>query len=929
MATIVTNISNISISVKGKNTSTANISWTQPSLPDGARINSCILTGSASSFTTGNKGATLTIGNISVNSGSSFNINLGTNISTTSIQASFKGSHNQTNTSVTLSNLTYTIDYTDPSNLRTVTFVDWDGTVLKTESIEIGTSATAPADPVRNGYNFIGWDGDFSNVTEDVTITALYELIPVVLNDFPPFTNEGWYLDADCTNTLTETYSYGFTTTIDSGWIGYYIPVPEDWYGKAVYIKIDSITENASLVIQTTDTFDEIFALNSTKLEGEARIIPGKTYIIFFRTNYLGVGDTLVTGAYGEILRELENVSSFTLSSQELPIPQGAAKTIKANIVPEDAMYNFEWTIDNPIASLGATGLFCNILGSELGTATLTATDTLTGLNQSCTINVIENTGRKENIFPPFNIAGTWYLDSTCSLNSMSEYSCSFNATMTWAGIAIDMPESWYGRKILLKCEGLSDSACFYIQEADTWSELGVLTPDTTSIELELPARETYSVIRLVLQAPSTPGEVSITNIEAYYLDEETFDNSNCVVFENRVVGYRKEDHTTPVEGAIICSTVNNVTSAIANATAGQTIYLRQGVYTFPSTLTIGCSGTGNNWISIESYPGETAIISGSTINFTSSAKYVSFSHLTVSDLYDLHWGSAVRISGGASYINLHDLEIYNINCREIVGDDTSGCNPLVIYGDSSTPITNITVHNCFIHDCDTGWSEALTLNGNVENCTISNCTITDITNIGIDFAGNYEWTGTVGDPNNQTRFCVVENCLVMNCQSPYATSAGLYSDGARDNTFRYNVIYNCQCGIELGSEQPGSVSENFHIHNNLIIDSGRCIGIGAYLETGAQNRNGYIYNNTLVCGDNNKENYGLYVERTDNVNFYNNIVYGTPNTKLFSNGYNSKVNMGNNCWYQAGGSKPSNDSTGIFADPLFKANDLTIYGDY
>ena len=929
MATIITNISNVSISVRGKNTSTANITWTTPSIPEGAVINSCTLTGKASSFTTGNKGATLTINGTSVDSNSSFTINLGTNISTTSVTASFIGGHNQTNTSVTLSELVYTVDYIDPSTLKTVTFVDWNGEILKTQQVTIGEAATAPSNPVRDGYTFIGWDTDFSNVTEDLTVTAQYELIPVELNDFPPFTNEGWYLDADCVNTLLETYSYGFTTTTTTGWVGYYIPVPEEWYGKVVSVKIGSITENASLVIQTIDTYDEIFALNSTKLEGQVRVVPGKTYIIFLRTNYLGTGDVLVTGVSGEILSELANIDSLTLSAQELEVPQNAAKTIKANVAPTDAMYNLEWTIDNPIASLGSTGLFCNILGSELGTATLTVTDTLTGLSQSCVINIIENTERKENIFPPFNITGTWYLDTTCSLNSVSAYGCSFNAQSTWSGIAIDMPESWYGRKILLKCESLSENACFYIQEADTWSELGVLTPDTTTIELELPPRETYSVIRLVLQSPSAAGEVSITGIEAYYLDEEVIDTTHCVVFENRIVGYRKQDHTTSVEGAVICSTVNAATTAIANAVAGQTIYLRQGIYTFPSTLTISCKGSENNWINIESYPGETAIISGSTINFTSSAKYISFSHFTVSDLSDLHWGSAIRVSGGASYIDLHDLEIYNINCREIVGEDTSGCNPLVIYGDSSTPITNINVHNCLIHDCDTGWSEALTLNGNVENCTISNCTIKDITNIGIDFAGNYEWTGTVGDPNNQTRFCVVENCLVMNCQSPYATSAGLYSDGARDNTFRYNVIYNCQCGIELGSEQPGSVSENFHIHNNLIIDSGRCIGIGAYLSTGAQNRNGYIYNNTFVCGDNNKENYGLYVERTDNVNFYNNIVYGTPNTRLFSNGYNSNVNMGNNCWYQSGGTKPTNDTTGIFADPMFINNTLTIEGDY
>ena len=249
MAILTTNISNVSISVSGATTKTANISWTYPSLPEGAVIQSCVLSGNASSFTTGNKGATLTIGSTTVNSGSSFSINLGTTNTTSSITASFKGGHKQTNTSVTLSNLVYTVNYIDPSSLRTVTFVDWDGTVLKSQQVEVGTAATAPANPARNGYNFIGWDVDFSNITEDITVTAQYELIPVVLNDFPPFTDEGWYLDADCANTVLETYSYGFTTTVNTGWIGYYIPVPEDWYGKTVSISIESITENASLVI--------------------------------------------------------------------------------------------------------------------------------------------------------------------------------------------------------------------------------------------------------------------------------------------------------------------------------------------------------------------------------------------------------------------------------------------------------------------------------------------------------------------------------------------------------------------------------------------------------------------------------------------------------------------------------------------------------
>ena len=59
-------------------------------------------------------------------------------------------------------------------NKYTVTFVDFDGTVLKTESVEYGKSATAPENPVRDGYEFAGWDIDFSNITETTTVTATY-----------------------------------------------------------------------------------------------------------------------------------------------------------------------------------------------------------------------------------------------------------------------------------------------------------------------------------------------------------------------------------------------------------------------------------------------------------------------------------------------------------------------------------------------------------------------------------------------------------------------------------------------------------------------------------------------------------------------------------------------------------------------------------
>lgn len=51
--------------------------------------------------------------------------------------------------------------------MHTVTFKDWDGTVLKTQEVQYGGDAEAPADPDPHGYTFTGWDKAFTNVTAD------------------------------------------------------------------------------------------------------------------------------------------------------------------------------------------------------------------------------------------------------------------------------------------------------------------------------------------------------------------------------------------------------------------------------------------------------------------------------------------------------------------------------------------------------------------------------------------------------------------------------------------------------------------------------------------------------------------------------------------------------------------------------------------
>ena len=59
-------------------------------------------------------------------------------------------------------------------NTYTVTFKDWDGSTLKTQTVNYQSNATPPANPTRTGYVFNTWSGTYTNVTSNQTITATY-----------------------------------------------------------------------------------------------------------------------------------------------------------------------------------------------------------------------------------------------------------------------------------------------------------------------------------------------------------------------------------------------------------------------------------------------------------------------------------------------------------------------------------------------------------------------------------------------------------------------------------------------------------------------------------------------------------------------------------------------------------------------------------
>ena len=58
----------------------------------------------------------------------------------------------------------------------TVTFVDYDGTVIATDVVKRGDNATPPESPIREGYTFTSWNQSYNNVLSDLEIMAVYKI---------------------------------------------------------------------------------------------------------------------------------------------------------------------------------------------------------------------------------------------------------------------------------------------------------------------------------------------------------------------------------------------------------------------------------------------------------------------------------------------------------------------------------------------------------------------------------------------------------------------------------------------------------------------------------------------------------------------------------------------------------------------------------
>ena len=81
----------------------------------------------------------------------------------------------------------------------TVTYVDDDGTEISKQTVSEGDNAVVPKSPKKDGYLFVGWSANGSNVSENLTIVAVYAPVQYVVA----------FVDSKNNTMSCETYNYG------------------------------------------------------------------------------------------------------------------------------------------------------------------------------------------------------------------------------------------------------------------------------------------------------------------------------------------------------------------------------------------------------------------------------------------------------------------------------------------------------------------------------------------------------------------------------------------------------------------------------------------------------------------------------------------------------------------------------------------------
>ncbi|MDO5853417.1 MAG: Ig-like domain-containing protein [Thermoplasmata archaeon] len=246
-------------------------------------------------------------------------------------------------TSVPVSNL---------ENGCTVTFVDGDGNVVKTQHVSYLGTATPPSTATKSAsgtttYVFSGWDGDYTQVMSDTVVTATFTTVGTSAVTGVSIT--------DTTSTMRAGTSYQLTATV----------LPMD-------------SRNKSVSWSSSDT-----SVATVSTGGLVTGVAAGTVTITVVTAEGGYSDSVTI----TVRPAAGSAESVSLSATSVILQAGESVTLTATVSPSDAVNkSVSWSSsDTSVATVSSTGA---VTAVSPGSATITVTTSDGGYTAICKVRV-------------------------------------------------------------------------------------------------------------------------------------------------------------------------------------------------------------------------------------------------------------------------------------------------------------------------------------------------------------------------------------------------------------------------------------------------------------------------------------------------------------------------------------------------------------
>lgn len=358
---------------------------------------------------------------------------------------------------------------------------------------------------------------------------------------------------------------------------------------------------------------------------------------------------------------------------------------------------------------------------------------------------------------------------------------------------------------------------------------------------------------------------------------------------------------------------------AMDTAPTGSVIRIRGGVY--HQRLTIHRSGGKEGaFLTIESYPGEHAILDGHGLTGHDGGliQIVDSNNIRIRNvaIQDYQTNSpndtpmGIEVTGHDSNIQLLNNHITHV--ATWVNSADGNAHGIGVYGNETAPIDHLVITGNTIDHLRLGSSETIALNGDVTHFVISRNVIHDCNNIGIDVIG-FEGTAPTAQLD-RARDGLISLNTVYNISSygnpaygkQYAAD-GIYVDGGTNVHILSNRVFQDDYGIELASEHANGSTTNVLVKDNLIYNN-RAAGfsMGGYDEKRGYTADCLIEHNTLYEDDSLDQGMGqiFFAFDTRFLTVTRNIFDGGSNGNLLTNPFSQ--NRGNrvedNVWFTTAG---------------------------